>query len=93
MMTRTLVLTVVVALAGCATGAHDNPQTAGQPAAYREGYAAGCDSGYVAAGHPYYQFRKDVSRFASDQLYGQGWNDGFAVCKGSYESTQRSLRR
>jgi hypothetical protein len=63
-----------------------------QPLEYKQGYLDGCNSGYVAAGHPYYRFSKDVSRFSGDDLYGQGWTDGYGVCKGSYESIGRSLR-
>ncbi len=78
-------------VAGCATTEQDaaNVVGAGQPPAYRQGYAAGCDSGYVAAGHPYYQFRKDVTRFGADELYRTGWNDGFLTCKGQYEALRR----
>lgn len=83
---------IVLLLAGCATAAED-PQLAGQPLEYRQGSSEGCDSGYVAAGHPYYRFRKDAYRFDSDRLYQQGWNDGFARCKGSYESIQRAMQR
>lgn len=60
-----------------------------QPAEYKLGYAEGCDSGYVAAGNPYYRFSKDVARFGTDPLYKSGWEDGFAVCKGSYDSMGR----
>jgi hypothetical protein len=54
---------------------------------------SGCDSGYVAAGHPYYRFSKDVTRYGNDNLYyKQGWDDGFSVCKGKYESVGRAVR-
>lgn len=59
------------------------------PPDYQDGWAAGCDSGYVAAGHPYYQWRKDVARFGADKTYAQGWEDGFRTCKGKYEAIQR----
>lgn len=69
--------------AACQTTAARAP--AGPPP-YRQGYAQGCDSGYVASGHPYYAFRKDPARYERDRLYRQGWNDGFQVCKGRYDS-------
>lgn len=77
-----------MAVAGCVTDAArvDREVGAHQPAEYKEGYGAGCDSGYVAAGHPYYKFRKDVKRYATDPLYKQGWDDGMIVCRSSYES-------
>lgn len=82
-------------LCGCVTtGAQIDRQVgAHQPPEYKAGYGDGCDSGYVAAGHPYYRFAKDVVRFGNDALYKQGWEDGFSVCKGSYDSISTGLRR
>lgn len=86
---------VALILTGCATSTQsiDREIGAGQPPAYKEGYGAGCDSGYVAAGHPYYKFKKDVNRFASDEFYKQGWADGYGVCKGKYDAIGQSMRR
>lgn len=56
---------------------------------YHDGYAEGCDSGYAAAGHPYYRYRKNAVRFDSGTQYQQGWNDGFAKCKASDENPRR----
>lgn len=77
-------------LTACAAGT-PHP-TAGQPPTYRAGYSDGCNSGYVAAGHPYYRFTKDVQTYATDPLYKQGWDDGLTVCKGEYEAIGRALR-
>lgn len=87
-------LCTAAAVAACATdmGSVDRDVGAGQPLAYKEGYRSGCDSGYVAAGHPYYRFSKDVSRYGGEPLYKQGWDDGFSVCKGQYDAIGRSLR-
>ena len=60
---------------------------------YVDGYEHGWFSGHVAAGHPYSHFQKDTHRFESDSQYKQGWNDGFAVGKGSYESVGRAVGR
>lgn len=54
-----------------------------------QGRLRGCSSGTKAAGNPYYAFKKDANRFISDQLYSQGWADGFNVCKANYESIGR----
>jgi len=85
---------VAISIAGCVTTPDkvDRAVGAGQPNEYKEGYAPGCDSGYVAAGHPYYKFSKDVRRYVDDAIYKNGWDDGFAICKSQYESTRRSLR-
>lgn len=88
-MKRIVAVAVMVVLSGCATTMREVPQG---PPTYQEGYAAGCNSGNVAAGHPYYRFTKDIQAYASDQLYKQGWDDGFQVCKGKYESVQRMMR-
>ena len=90
LLALTVSLAAMVAISGCATKVSETP--AGPPG-YQEGFAAGCDSGYVAAGHPYYRFRKDPSRFAADEMYRQGWNDGFATCKGKYDAIGNSMRR
>jgi len=89
------ILIIVVLLSGCASNMQgiDREIGAGQPLAYKEGYMGGCDSGYVAAGHPYYKFNKDVTRYSSENIYKQGWDDGFAVCKGKYDAIGQSLRR
>lgn len=87
-MHRLLSVCLLVILTGCATKASDIRIG---PPAYKEGFAEGCDSGYVAAGHPYYQFRKDTIRYTRDDQYKQGWNDGFATCKGQYDAIRRSL--
>jgi hypothetical protein len=85
-----LVLPVLIfSSVGCTTAPTDAPPG---PPSYRAGFSPGCDSGYVAAGHPYYRFNKDVTRYAGDSLYKQGWDDGFAQCKGRYEAVGRSMR-
>lgn len=91
----TISILAFVALLGCQTTMSriDKEVGAQQPSEYKEGYAGGCDSGYVAAGHPYYRFKKDVNRYLADAVYKTGWDDGFAVCKSDYESIGRSLRR
>jgi hypothetical protein len=91
---RNIVLLFAFALFGCATDMQrvEREVGAGQPLQYKEGYMSGCDSGYVAAGHPYYRFSKDVIRYGNDTLYKQGWDDGFSVCKGGYEAVGRAVR-
>lgn len=76
-------------IAGCAAMNAPPPGVRDQPQPYIDGYTGGCNSGYVAAGHPYYRFTKDANRFDSDRLYRQGWQDGFATCKGKYDSLGR----
>ena len=51
-----------------------------QPAAYKVGFMAGCDSGYLSGGNTSYIFKKDANRFETDDAYKQGWNDGFNRC-------------
>lgn len=61
----------------------------GQPPEYAVGYEQGCASGRVAGGSWGYRFVKDAARFQSDQLYADGWTDGFNVCKGKEEEVSR----
>lgn len=77
---------VVLFLSGCAPRAHEIPNG---PKPYQEGFYDGCSSGYVAAGNPYYQYKKDVVKSNSDQYYKEGWTDGFNTCKGKYDSIMR----
>jgi hypothetical protein len=93
-MFRYTAVVALLTLTGCVTsGAQvDSAVGAGQPQEYKQGYAAGCNSGYVAAGHPYYKFTKDVEAYAANGLYKQGWDDGKDVCKSKYESIGTSLR-
>ena len=76
---------IILSLGGCIS-LREQMLNRGFPAAYVDGYEQGRASGYVAAGHPYYQFQKEPYRFEQDSQYRQGWNDGFQVAKGSYES-------
>ena len=80
------ILVAALLATACTTQTNDAPQG---PVAYRTGYASGCDSGYVAAGHPYYSFKKAVNKYDRDSIYRQGWDDGFAVCKGRYDNITR----
>jgi len=83
---RIKVIILLLLVSGCATDMRqvDREICSNQPPAYNQGYADGCNSGFVAAGHPYYKFSKDVVRFSSDVMYKQGWEDGFNICKGKY---------
>ena len=85
MTLRFVSLVLTLALAGCATDAENVPPG---PPEYRTGFAGGCNSGYVAGGHPYYQFPKDISLYLANALYKQGWDDGFVTCKGRYDAIQ-----
>ena len=51
-----------------------------QPAAYKVGFMQGCDSGRLSAGDNSFLFKKDVDRFNTDDVYQQGWNDGYNRC-------------
>ena len=87
-------LGLIMITSGCApVDAVTRRNTAGQPPAYVDGYSDGCGSGYVAAGHPYAKAAKNVTRFLADPVYKTGWDDGFATCKGQYDSIGMSLRR
>jgi hypothetical protein len=72
-------LALLVALAaGCAQSKPPPPKVnlSGFPPAFRDGYAAGCDSA-KRGGAP----RRDETRFAQERQYASGWRDGFEVCK------------
>lgn len=56
------------------------------PLSYREGYSAGCDSGYRAAGHPYYAAKRDWNRYQGEFLYKLGWDEGKSNCFARYNA-------
>ncbi|WP_333840821.1 hypothetical protein [Pelomicrobium sp.] len=63
--------------AGCAATPPSRPNVnlSGYPPAFQEGYADGCHSARVLIG-----VRKDEARFKKDNLYAQGWRDGYDIC-------------
>ncbi len=83
---QNLIVAVSLLVAGCAI--EPDAVSLGPPQ-YNRGFADGCSSGYVAAGHLYYSFRKNTVLFNHSEQYEQGWNDGFATCKGRYEAIGR----
>lgn len=48
---------------------------AGYPPAVRDGYIDGCETARKSAFG-----RKDPKRFADDDRYRMGWNDGYSIC-------------
>lgn len=87
-MSKLLVLLAAsAALAGCASV--DLAPPPGQPKEFQGGWQAGCASGFAAAGNPYYQFARDLGAYDGQALYRQGWDAGFAQCRGQYEALGR----
>jgi predicted secreted Zn-dependent protease len=70
-----VLLAAVVAAAGCAGTPTTQPvNQSGYSTAFRQGYAAGCDS--VGARRP----QRDEARYKTDTDYMMGWNDGYSIC-------------
>ncbi len=75
---RCFILVHVALLAtGCAATQPNRPNVnlSGYPPAFQQGYADGCHSARSLIG-----VRKDEARFKSDNLYAQGWRDGYDIC-------------
>lgn len=91
-----LLITIITSLSvsACLTPAQqlDREIGAGQPQEYKDGYLDGCPSGQKAAGYIYAKFKKQVIRYGEDNLYKQGWDDGFQVCKSKQESLNNLYR-
>ena len=49
--------------------------------AFKEGYRAGCASGYRVGGSFQYQMTKDVMRYDVDTEYQTGWDQAYADCR------------
>ena len=94
-MKKTLSIAVIATafLCGCQMGAQQADAYArDQPPAYKLAFANGCDSGNAAAGQLLTgKHVKDVQRYATDNIYKQGWDDGFAKCKGATDASSASL--
>jgi len=70
---------VTALFAGCASQPASTPAApgvnlSGYPAAFRAGYADGCNSVNAAR-------KRDESRFKSDADYARGWQDGYEICR------------
>jgi hypothetical protein len=71
-------------LGGCQSS-REWMQAQGYPAAFIDGFEAGCSSGRQAAG-ALDSFRKDVPRYLAAPLYAEGWDDGFRQCEARQSS-------
>ena len=87
-----IICLMIIFLVGCLTSPREDFIKAGYDPNYADGYEHGWFSGHVAAGYPYCSFQKNTHRYENDSQYKQGWDDGFAVGKGRYESIGRSMR-
>ncbi|HBB79235.1 hypothetical protein GFL09_06570 [Pseudomonas stutzeri] len=76
-------LLTTVLLAGCQS-TREQLLAEGYPEDFADGFEAGCSSGRQAAG-ALNKFRKDVPRYSKQQLYAEGWNDGFRQCQATAE--------
>lgn len=89
MNAKLLIIGTTALATGCAGGMWRGEWTenqclqSGQPTEYCVGMRQGCASGYKAGGNIYALHTKDVMRYAQDDLYHQGWDDGFAQCYGA----------
>ena len=54
-----------------------------KPAAFKDGYRAGCASGLWSAGDMHYRQTKDVVRYDNDAEYADGWEQAFKACRKS----------
>lgn len=92
-------LLICLLLVGCATDGKTQYQRrtdrivgADKPIEYKQGFAQGCEAGEGAAGAWYKQYKKDLERFKTDELYKTGWNDGYDYCKARYQQLLRDMR-
>lgn len=77
-MIKTFLILLILVLPGCQTANWELPDG---PAAYREGYHDGCDSGRFSARNLAYTYTKDAPRAESDKEYEAGWQLGYDRCK------------
>jgi hypothetical protein len=84
-MKKVMVVWVGLAfLAGCNSGIRHGLLDAGYSNQYVDGYMDGYSAGCRVAGHPFYEFTRDLSRYEQDRQYSKGWNDGFTIARCDY---------
>ena len=84
-MKKVLVALLVLSfLAGCNSVDRKGLLAAGYSNQYVDGYVDGYSAGCHMAGHPLYQFTRDLSRYERDRQYSKGWNDGFTIARCDY---------
>ncbi len=77
-------LLVLSFIAGCGSIDRNGLLAAGYSNEYADGYADGYSAGCHSAGHPLYQFTRNVNRYEQDRQYKKGWNDGFTIARCDY---------
>jgi hypothetical protein len=74
-------LAFLVVMAGLSSCGFGQPMKADEappgPYDWRLGYAQGCDSAWDII---YVGFRKDQTAYATNQMYRDGWDDGYRRC-------------
>lgn len=87
-----LAISLLASLAAGCQSTREQLTAEGYPAAFIDGFEAGCRSGRQAAG-ALDSFRKDVPRYLQQGEYALGWDDGFGQCQAAMQSTiERQLR-
>lgn len=89
-----ILISISSLLPGCAslTALPADKYAKDEPPAYKEGFNNGCFSGQSAAGDIYSKYNKDVKRANTDELYKQGWDDGYAYCNSKQKALSRDFR-
>jgi hypothetical protein len=77
-------LLVVTFAAGCMSTDRKGLLAAGYSPQYVDGYVAGYSAGCHTIGHPFYDFVRDIPRYARDNQYKKGWEDGFSIARTDY---------
>lgn len=84
-MKKAVVLLMALSfIAGCNPMGRRGLLAAGYTNEYVDGYMDGYSAGCHMAGHPFYQFVRDVDRYEQDLQYKKGWNDGFTIARCDY---------
>lgn len=81
-------LVFAIFISGCQTQQQwvDRQVGADKPPEFKQGYIDGCTSGEKAAGHVYARYQKNLDLYSSSDLYKQGWDDAFEICKVRWQS-------
>lgn len=84
MRTALVAVLALCLIGGCASWDRQGLLAAGYSTQYVDGYVDGYSTGCHMAGHPFYEFVRDVTRYEQDRQYSKGWNDGFTIARTDY---------
>ena len=82
------VVAIISVMFGCvATQIEPAPEGSKE---FQKGYTDGCKTGLLCSGDIHKKWTRDKKRYATDEEYKRGWEEGFFKCIGEVEITEKT---